>query len=121
MQKLLTNEIEKKLINNYENTRAMTQEELDNARENKFIAKFFTPFSSFTWYALEYDPSNKCFFGYVTSHLCEGEYGYFSLAELEELQEMSKRNIKYTIERDLYFTEISQFDLIEKIKGKELV
>ena len=44
MQKLLTNEIEKKLISNYENSNAMTQEELDNARENKFIAKVFYRF-----------------------------------------------------------------------------
>jgi len=47
------------------------------------IAKFFNPQGSGTWYATEYDPVNKTFFGYV-SIFGEGsdEWGYFSLEEL---------------------------------------
>jgi hypothetical protein len=29
------------------------------------LAKFFHPFSSWTWYATEYDPEDKIFYGLV--------------------------------------------------------
>ena len=56
------------------------------------IVKFFTPFSSWTWYATEFDGKDT-FFGLVDGH--EKELGYFSLSELESLG--SK------IERDQWF------------------
>ena len=45
------------------------------------VVKFFTPDSSWTWYATEFDPEEGRFFGYVDGF--EGELGYFMLAELE--------------------------------------
>lgn len=63
------------------------------------IAKFFTPWSHWTWYATEYDPKTRTFFGYVDG--LEGEYGYFSLDELAEVR--GPAGLK--IERDLYWTE----------------
>lgn len=45
--------------------------------------KFFTPASNWTWYALEYDPEDRLFFGLVEGF--EREFGYFSLDELESL------------------------------------
>ena len=45
--------------------------------------KFFCPWSSWTWYATEYDPADGLFFGLVDGF--EAELGYFSRAELEEL------------------------------------
>ena len=43
--------------------------------------KFFTPWSNWTWYATEFD-GEDLFFGLVQGF--EEEWGYFSLAELEE-------------------------------------
>ena len=43
--------------------------------------KLFTPDSNWTWYAWEYDPKQRIFFGLVSGF--EVELGYFSLDELE--------------------------------------
>lgn len=42
--------------------------------------KFFTPDSNWTWYATEFDPEERIFFGLVVG--METELGYFSLDEL---------------------------------------
>lgn len=63
--------------------------------ERKVIAKFFHPFSNWTWYAFEYDGKDE-FFGLVDGF--EKELGSFSLAELESVKIMS-----LGIERDMYF------------------
>jgi hypothetical protein len=47
-------------------------------------AKFFTPFSNWTWLVLEEDLENGCLYGLVKGH--EVEYGSFSLEELESLK-----------------------------------
>ena len=57
------------------------------------IAKFFNPCGAGTWYATEYDPQRKIFFGYVSifgDH--NDEWGSFSLDELQDfrLPEMKK-------------------------------
>ena len=63
--------------------------------------KFFNPAGAGTWYATEYDPEQRMFFGYVDLGMGPGcsELGYFSLDELEALR------LPYglTIERDLHF------------------
>ena len=58
--------------------------------------KLFHPLSQWTWFATEYDPIEKLFYGYVIGH--EKEWGNFSLIELESIQH------PLPIERDLYFT-----------------
>ncbi len=63
------------------------------------LAKFFTPDSNWTWYASEYDPRTKTFFGLVDGF--EKEYGYFNLDELESV----RGALGLPIERDLYFSE----------------
>ena len=60
------------------------------------IAKYFHPASSWTWYALEFDPSTRTFFGYVVGD--DSEYGYFSLDELLSF----RGRFWLTIERDMY-------------------
>lgn len=60
--------------------------------------KFFTPWTSWTWYASEYDPTERRCFGVVVGH--EREFGYFSVDELEEIRGPGG----LTIERDLYWT-----------------
>ena len=59
--------------------------------------KFFTPDSSWTWYATEFDGADT-FFGLVDGH--ERELGYFSLAELQE----ARGPMGLAIERDLHWT-----------------
>ncbi len=66
------------------------------------IAKFFNPTGAGTWYATEYDPITKIFFGFVSifgDH--NDEWGYFSLDELESFSGC----FGLGIERDLFFAE----------------
>ena len=88
--KLLTAKIKSKLPTLY------SQEKI---KDPIVQVKFFTPDSSFTWFATEFDGEDT-FFGKVFSNLCpEGELGYFSLSELESI----KGPMGLKIERDLYF------------------
>ena len=63
------------------------------------IAKFFTPDGQWTWYATEYDPETREFFGLVDGF--EAELGYFSLGELES----ARGPLGLAIERDLHWKE----------------
>jgi hypothetical protein len=58
--------------------------------------KYFTPDSSWTWYATEFD-GDDYLFGLVSGY--EVEYGYFTLSELEEV----RGGLNLPIERDLYY------------------
>ena len=60
--------------------------------------KFFAPWSSWTWWATEYDPKTRIFFGLVDGF--ERELGYFSLDELQEVQ----GPFGLGSERDMYWT-----------------
>ena len=61
--------------------------------------KFFTPDSSWTWYATEgsSEGSDFIFFGYVVGAF--PEWGYFSLSELQSV----RGNLGLPIELDLHF------------------
>ena len=59
--------------------------------------KFFTPWSNWTWYAVEYNPEAKLFYGLVDGY--DKEVGYFGLEELEDV--IGPMGLK--IERDRYF------------------
>lgn len=59
--------------------------------------KFFTPWTSWTWYVSEYDPVERLCFGIVVGN--EREFGYFSVIELEAIRGPGG----LTIERDLYW------------------
>ena len=61
-------------------------------------ARFFTPDSSWTWLATEFDPEEGRFFGLVDGF--ESELGYFLLEELET----SRGPLGLSVERDLHFT-----------------
>lgn len=64
--------------------------------------KYFTPDSSWSWFALEYDPHHRIFFGWVIDANAPhfAELGSFSLDELEA----ARGPLGLPIERDLYFT-----------------
>ena len=70
--------------------------------------KFFTPDAQWTWYATEYDPKERIFFGYVQG--IEDEFGYFSLDELQEV----RGALGLAVERDLHFKPVPLRDIIEK-------
>ena len=60
------------------------------------VCKFFTPDSSWTWYAIEFDGEDT-FFGLVQGF--DEEFGTFSLSEIE----LVTGPMGLHIERDLYF------------------
>lgn len=85
----------------------------EEVRDPLIIAKFFNPTGAGTWYATEYDPIRKEFFGYVS--IFGGgmdEWGYFSLDEL--MQYRGPYGIG--IERDLYWDEIRASQVYPKIR-----
>jgi hypothetical protein len=86
--KLLTQEIRKKLPPLY------SQE--GKGGKAVVVVKYFTPSSSWTWYATEFDGEDT-FFGLVDGQF--KELGYFSLRELEEV----RGPMGLPIERDLYW------------------
>ena len=88
--KLLTKEIESKIPKLYGTEEITT-------REKKIAVKFFLTCSDWSWYAVEYDPEKKIFYGLV--HGFEKEWGYFSLEELES----EKNNLGLGVERDTHF------------------
>lgn len=90
--KLLTPEIIKKLPPLYSN-------EDKYPKDIPIIAKFFTPWSNWTWYVIEGEKqdSDYVFFGLVEGF--EKELGYFTLSELESVTGPAGLRI----ERDLHF------------------
>ena len=74
----------------------------EDVRDPVVIAKFFNPSGAGTWYATEYDPETRVFFGYVSIFGdWNDEWGSFSLDELESL----RLRFGLGIERDRYFEE----------------
>jgi hypothetical protein len=77
------------------------------------VAKFFNPTGAGTWYATEYDPETKEFFGYVSIFGdWNDEWGSFSLEELESY--IGKFGLG--IERDLNFDEKPISQVVPKAK-----
>ncbi|MBI1827316.1 MAG: DUF2958 domain-containing protein [Planctomycetes bacterium] len=99
--KLITNEMRSKLPPLYS-----TEHEDDPVA----LVKFFTPWSDWTWYGVEFD-GQDLFFGLVVGF--ESELGYFSLRELESLRGPGGLRI----ERDLYFEETPVSRLQNKKSG----
>jgi len=82
----------------------------EGAADPIIVAKFFNPCGGGTWYATEYDPETRIFFGYVSifgDH--NDEWGSFSLDELEAY----RGPFGIGIERDLYFGEKRASEVIQ--------
>jgi len=100
--KLLTAQLEKRFA------------EVGSQAESKdplIIAKFFNPSGAGTWYATEYDPESRIFFGYVSifgDH--NDEWGDFSLDELQAF----KGHFGMGIERDIHFGEMPSSKVIKR-------
>jgi len=75
------------------------------------IAKFFNPAGAGSWYATEYDPETRTFFGYVSIFGdWNDEWGDFSLDELASY----RGPFGLGIERDLYFGERHVSEVLKK-------
>ena len=99
--KLMTKEIEKRF-------KAIGSQ--DGNKDPIVVAKFFNAGGAGSWFATEYDPIDKIFFGYVSifgDHY--DEWGSFSLDELQNF----KGRFGLGIERDLHCGEkpISEFNI----------
>ncbi len=100
--KLMTKELEKRFA------QVGSQE---NVKDPLIISKFFNPSGAGTWYATEYNPETRTFFGYASIFGdWNDEWGYFSLGELEGY----RGRLGLGIERDLYFKEQPVSQVIEK-------
>lgn len=99
--KLLTKKIERALkpLNHYDNKPLATI---------PVPLKIFTPDSNWTWYAWEYDSETRTCSGLVSR--LEAEFGYFSLAELEDI----RGPLGLPVERDQHFKNKTVKDLAEK-------
>jgi hypothetical protein len=106
--KLLTKEI----LQQFEKTGSQ-----EGTKDPLVIAKFFNPAGAGTWYATEYIPQDRTFFGYVSLFGdYNDEWGYFSLDELEGY----KGQWGLGIERDIYGSgkRLSEYK-INSLKGGE--
>ena len=95
---LLPQEIKEQLPKLYENE--------EYGLEAKARVKFFTPDSSWSWFASEFD-GEDIMFGLVSGFAVE--LGYFSLRELESV----RGPLGLPIERDMYYQPKSLKDLME--------
>lgn len=93
--KLMTNEIRKRLPALYS---------AEHDPDPVVQVKFFTPWTSWTWYAIEFD-GEDLFFGLVDG--LETELGYFTLSELESIRGPAGLRI----ERDRYFRPVPLSDV----------
>ncbi len=101
--RLMTKQLEKRFL------QVGNQSELEDP---VVIAKFFNPCGGGTWYATEYDPKDKIFFGYASIFGdWNDEWGYFSLEELESFQ----GPFGIGIERDLFFDEKPFSQVVTKV------
>ena len=89
--KLLTKELEQKMPALYAQD--------GKGKEAIVYIKFFFPASPATWYATEYDKTERIFFGWADMTGTDGEFGYFALEGLEEV--VGRMGLK--IERDMSF------------------
>jgi hypothetical protein len=102
--KLLTKEIEKRIPK---------LGETDGQGMDAVVhAKFFNPTGAATWFATEYDPEQRLFFGWAMLFTKEeAELGYFSLDELESV----KCGFGLGIERDRHFPQMTLREAIDTL------
>jgi hypothetical protein len=90
-QKLLTRETEWKALPPLRSTDGRDPSEV------KVPLKLFNPCGAGSWFPVEFDPTERLFFG--LAEITDGELGYFSLDELEAF----RGPLGLGIERDLWW------------------
>ena len=101
---LLPDELKKQAENQYPKGADFDQE---------IVAKFFTPWSNWTWYLMNKQPGEDYCWGIVEGDAIEA--GSFSIKELDELA----GPFGMEIERDLHFSPIKANDLWKELTEKE--
>ena len=81
--------------------------------EATVIARFFCPWSDWTWYATEFEPETGTCFGLVSGF--EVELGYFNLQELGDVRGPGG----LTIERDFYWQEKSLREVKDQAEARK--
>jgi hypothetical protein len=87
---------------------------IPNMEENesgRIYAKFFHIMSQWKWYAMEYDPENEIFFGFV--HGDFPELGYFSLSDFEDNQLGG-----LPFERDLFWNDETTLETVKSASAE---
>ncbi len=107
LTKLLTQALEKRF--------AQIGSQDGRGDEAIIVAKYFTPDSSWTWFATEYLPEERNFFGLVSGH--EIELGYFNLDELASV----RGPLGLPIERDLYWNECTVGEIRRQLESTRRV
>ena len=59
---------------------ALYSTEKEEEEEHLFRMRFYHPLAQWSWYAVEYDPEDKVFFGWMDGEF--QEWGYFHLLEM---------------------------------------
>jgi len=87
-QKLMTKEIERRIpgIGETSGDAPVPWNGENVGTKARVHVKFFSPYTGWSWYATEYDPVERRFFGYVKGF--DAEWGYFDLDELEAAEIM---------------------------------
>ena len=101
---LLTDELQKQAEDQYPKGADFDQD---------IVAKFFTPWSNWTWYLMNKQPGEDYCWGIVDGH--DVEAGSFSIKELEEIA----GPFDMEIERDLYFSPIKANDLWKELHEEQ--
>ena len=83
----------------------------ENDPDPKVICHFFTPDSSWDWYALEFD-GEDLFFGLADGFVVE--LGYFSLKELQG----ARGKLGLPVERDLHFKPIRLSEVKARLQAE---
>ena len=63
---------------------ALYSTEREDAENHIFLMRFYHPLAQYSWYAVEYDPEDKVFFGWTDGDF--QEWGYFYLLEMAFLE-----------------------------------
>ena len=79
------------------------------------VAKFFNPSGAGTWWLMNQDPNDPDYLWGVVD-LFEVEVGSFSKSELENYVWV----FCFGIDRDLYFEEVNEKELFERLMGMEI-
>lgn len=91
---------------------ALYATEHQNTAEKTIVAKWFSPYSNFRWFAVEFDPETRNAFGYVQSDF--SEWGYFNLDEMQATRIPMFRESLEGVERDCHWTPCTVAEAIER-------
>lgn len=104
--KMMTKELAKTIPELYATENVKTD-------DKTIVAKFFSPYSNWTWYITEFDGEDTMF-GFVDGQACE--WGYISLSELAGAGKPMGRHTLPLVERDLYFHPVKFSELKDELR-----